>query len=195
MKSILSLAVVLLLASTFAPAQKKAKKPIVPEIFDHARYVYVQAVDGEEFNPNLEPADRIAIADVRDALHKWGRYIFTVNRNQAELVFVVRKGRLASAEASGTVGNGGPYPTAGGQSAGRQQRGMGTGFGVGGEVGPPDDLLQVCQINADGKLSGPLWMRSYAGGLDAPRLLLFAQFKGDVEKAYPVAQNTPPAKP
>jgi hypothetical protein len=38
-------------------------------------------------------------------------------------------------------------------------------------------------------------MRSIAGGLDAPRLSLFAQFKNEVEKAYPSTPPSPPAKP
>jgi hypothetical protein len=106
MKSIKAIALLLLLLPTVVLAQKKTKKPSIPEIFDHARYVYVEAVDGEEFNPNLYPADRNAIADVRDALHKWGRYNLTIDRAQADLVFVVRKGRLAGAEATGSIGTG-----------------------------------------------------------------------------------------
>ena len=198
MKSIKMIALLLLLLPTVVLAQKKTKKPNVPAVLAQARYVYVEAIDGEEFNPNLYPADRIAIADVRDALHKWGRYALTMDRNQAELVFVVRKGRLAGAEARGTVGTGGPYPQTGpqgGQQPGRQQRPQEPGFGVGGEVGPPDDLLEVCQFNADGKLSVPLWLQSFAGGLDAPRVVLFAQFKNDVEKAYPSAPPSAPLKP
>jgi hypothetical protein len=56
-------------------------------------------------------------------------------------------------------------------------------------------LLEVCQFNADGKLSVPLWLRSFAGGLDPPRVVLFAQFKNDVEKAYPSAPPSAPVKP
>ena len=135
---------------------------------------------------------------MRDAVKAWGRYIFTIDRDQAELVFVVRKGRLAGAEGSGTISLGRKYPqtgSQGGQLPGSQQRPQGPGFGVGAEAGSPHDLLQVCQLNGDGKLSGPLWIRSLAGGLDAPRVPLFAQFKNEVEKAYPSAPPSPPAKP
>ena len=198
MKSMKILALLLLLVPTVVLAQKKTKKPSVPEIFDHARYVYVEAADGEEFDPGLYPADRNAIADVRDALRKWGRYILTIDRSNADLIFVVRKGRLAGAEARGSIGTVGQYPqpgSQGGQFPGGQQRPQGPGFGVGSEVGPPDDLFQVCQLNGDGKLSGPLWIRSIAGGLDAPRVALVAQFKNEVEKAYPSAPATPATKP
>ena len=68
--------------------------------------MYVEAVDGEEFNPNLSPADRIAIADLRDLLRAWGRYTFTADREKAELVFVVRKGRRVSAGTGGGMGGG-----------------------------------------------------------------------------------------
>ncbi|HEV2484761.1 MAG TPA: hypothetical protein VGT08_04440 [Terracidiphilus sp.] len=190
----------LLLLPTLTAAQKKGKKPSLPAAFNHARYVYVEAVDGEEFNPNLYPADRIAIADLKDAIHAWGRYTLTFEREKADLVFVVRKGRLASTRAGGDI-NDDQYPLGGplgGQQGGRgpgPQRAGGPSRGVGGEVGLDDDLLKVCQFNRDGKLSGPLWIHSFANGLNAPRLILFAQLKDEVEKTYPIVPAGPPAKP
>jgi hypothetical protein len=53
------------------------------------------------------------------------------------------------------------------------------------------DRLEVCQLKPNGKLTGALWSRSMDGGLAPPRVLLFAQFKDEVEKAYPA----PPAAP
>lgn len=195
---------ILLLAPGFVAAQKKAKKPIVPAVFNSARFVYVQAVDGQEFDRNLYPEDRMAIADVRDALQVWGRYTLTVERDKADLVFVVRKGRLASADVDGGIGTG-QNPQVGGQRVqfpgNQRQQGPGAGgpasagVGVGAEAGPPDDLLQVCQLTPNGKLSAPLWIHSFANGLDAPRLLLFKQFKDAVEKAYPNPPPKPPTKP
>jgi hypothetical protein len=196
MKSLKVIALLLLMLPTLAGAQKKAKKPIIPAVFGQARYVFVQAVDGEEFNPNIDPADRLAIADVRDAMQAWGRYTITPEREHADLVFVVRKGRLA--EGRGSVGISEPQgPQAGQQGAQFPNRhgAPATDVGVGGEAGPPDDVLQVCQLTPDGKLSGPLWIHSFAGGLDAPRLVLFAQFKEAVEKAYPNPPPKPPSKP
>ena len=185
---------------TICVAQKKPKKPVVPETFAHARFVYVEAMDGSEFDANLNPEDRIAIADVRDYLKKWGRYTISYERDKADLVFVVRRGRLA--EANGNIGIGnrqdpqfpsGGQPSMGppgGQSQSRQQQREMT-LGVGGEVGPPDDMLQVCEFNVNnGKRSGPLWIRTEAHGLSAPRLLLLAQFKDELEKAYPAPLTT-----
>ena len=53
------------------PAHSKKKDPDIPALFRQARYVYVEAVDGDEFNPRLYPEDRQAIADVRHALQAW----------------------------------------------------------------------------------------------------------------------------
>lgn len=97
---------ILLLLPGLAGAQKKAKKPIIPAVFNSARFVFVQAEDGEEFDRRIYPEDRMAIADLRDALHAWGRYTITAEREKADLVFVVRKGRLASADVNGSIGAG-----------------------------------------------------------------------------------------
>jgi hypothetical protein len=63
-----------------------------------ARYAHVEATDGDSFNPRVLPDDRRAIADVQHALLDWKRYILTAKRREAELVFVVRKGDLASVQ-------------------------------------------------------------------------------------------------
>jgi hypothetical protein len=60
------------------PAQSKKKDPDIPALFRQAHYVYVEAVDGDEFNPRLYPEDRQAIADVRQALQTWNRYTLTI---------------------------------------------------------------------------------------------------------------------
>src|SRR5665213_4015292 len=107
MKSLKVMVLLLLLLPTVAAAQKKGKKPSMPEAFDHARYVYVEAIDGDEFKRGLYTADRLAIADVKDALKKWGRYTLIYDRENADLVFVVRKGRLTSARAGVAQGSNG----------------------------------------------------------------------------------------
>ncbi len=188
-------------ATTFL--QAKDKKPSVPAIFGQAKYVYVEAVDGQEFDPNLYPEDRMAIADVRDALQKWQRYTLTTERDQAELVIVVRRGRAAAAEVGvrppvagrGQVGAGqvgGDQTTAGGPI--RAPMG-GPGIEVGGEAGPPDDLFEVCLVNSGGGKGSPLWERTMADGLSGPRVMLFEQFREAVDKAYPSHPAQQPQKP
>lgn len=166
----------------------QAKKHKLPALFDHARYVWVEAADGDEFKPGLLPEDRQAIADVEDSIRDWNRYILTARREEADLVFVVRKGRVASATLGGTVGSGGPI-------AG-PQRTPALGAKVGTEVGPPDDLLQVCERHTDGTLSGPIWMKSQAGGLDGPDPELFQRLRKAVDEDYPLKPATQnPKKP
>ncbi len=147
-------------------------------MFANAHYVYVQAEDGDEYTAGLMGEDRVAIANVQDAIHDWNRYALTANVNEAELVFVVRKGRIASGRVGGTVGVGNPYP---GQPPTTRTAGMAEG-----ETGPPDDLLEVKMRNTDGSLSAPIWIRSQPQGLERPRVPLLEQLRDAVERDYPL---------
>jgi hypothetical protein len=172
----------LLLLPALAPAQSKKKdKKSVPAVFANARYVYVQAEDGDVFNPRLLPEDREAISNVYGALRDWGRYILTPSPDGAELVFLVRKGRVASATIGGTVGPANPPPN----GSPRQNPVGGRGIMTGGEVGPPDDLLEVRMTEPDGGLSSPIWEHSMTEGLDAPDVPLLKMLRDAVERDYP----------
>ena len=48
--------------------------PPFPGTLVNSRYVYVTSYDGDQFNTNLFPDDRQAIATVQDALQKWGKF-------------------------------------------------------------------------------------------------------------------------
>ncbi len=192
---------VLVLLPTAAFAKHKTRKSIVPAIFKNAQYVYVEAIDGQEFDPGLNPDDRLAIADVQAALQKWNRYSLTTRREDANIVIVVRKGRAVVAKAGVIIGSSsgpgiGPGPQ-GNPSPGqpRAQNGTGVGTVAGGKVGTPDDLFEICQLNTNGILSTPLWMRTFPDGLDGPEVMLFQQFKDAVERAYPSPPANPPANP
>lgn len=175
---------VLLLFLLALPArpQHKSKKPALPAVFDQARFVYVEAVDGQEFDPGLNPDDRQAIADVRDAVRQWNRYTLAARREDADLVIVVRKGRAIEGKVGVILGSTTGPPG----NPSRGQNGTGVGVVGGGEAGTPDDLFEICQLNPNGMLSTPLWMRTFPDGLDGPKVMLFEQFKEAVEKAYPV---------
>lgn len=199
MKRFTTIALLLVLVPTLAFAKKKPKKPVVPAIFGQAQYVYVEAIDGDQFNPRLYPPDREAIANVERAIREWKRYVLTFNRQDADLVVVVRTGRLAGVQGGYSRGT---IPGAQvGQPAGRQgsqtpgARPVSSATTVGGEVGPPDDLLEVCQFESDGTLSAPLWIRTQHDGLDAPDVTLFKQFKEAVDRAYPQTQASQTKKP
>jgi hypothetical protein len=93
--SVVILAVVLL-ASTLALAAPKAPKtdapqnvPAFPGTLVNARFIYVTSYDGDQFDPNLFPEDRQAIATVQDAMQKWGKFILVYEPHQADIILMV----------------------------------------------------------------------------------------------------------
>ncbi len=185
-----SLFLLLLLIPLSLSAQTRKKRAEVPAVFENARFVYVQAQDGDITRPGLYPEDRQAISNVLDGIEAWKRYAIVVNKDRADLVFILRKGRLAGAQARGSISSG---PGQIGVPPQNRQPGQfpdGDSVGVAGEVGPPDDLLEVFTINPDGKLIGPVWQHSMQDGLDGPQVLLLRQLRDAVERTYP----NPPAK-
>jgi hypothetical protein len=190
-----AVALLLILIPALAVAQQKGKKhDDVPAVFQYAQFVYVEAVDGDALKPGLYPADRQAISDVEDSLRDWNRYSLATRRKDAEVVLVVRKGRLASTQAHAGVsvgtrapGGGNPNSSRAPGQAGQSGDGDGVGFGAGaeGEVGPESDMLRVYLVNSDGKLTGPVWTREIQDGLDAPPVTLMQQLRAAVERAYP----------
>lgn len=185
LRTLLVAALVLATALPFAHAKDKKKKT-VPAMFANARYVYVQAEDGDALKPGLLDVDRQAIVDVQNALRDWHRYTLVYNSSEADLVFIVRKGRLVTAQVRGTVGTpnrpgpvgqSSPFPGQPGQNA--------PGYGAGGEVGPPDDYLEVKTQDAQGESSMRIWQRSQPEGLDAPQVPLIRALRDAVEKDYP----------
>jgi hypothetical protein len=192
MKLLKTIVMVMVLVPALATVPAKTKKPYkLPAAFDQARYVYVEADAGKELDPRLDPDDRQAIADVDNALNEWKRYLPTTRRDQADLIFVVRKGRLASAKIGGQVGS------ASQGIPGRPANGPlpGNGVSLDGEVGPPDDLLEV-YLPDPGKARGALiWQRTLADGLNSPDLIMVKQLKDEVERTYPIQTATKASKP
>ena len=183
------------------------KKPKVAEAINQAHTVYVQAADGEETKPGLAREDMQAIANVRAALKMWGRYTFTDDRSKADLIFVVRTAKRRGDNGDGfgggqLGGNGngsGPGASVSGMPApqgGQFGGGRDNGMGVSDTSTFDMDRLDVCQLKPNGKLTGALWGRQMENGLAPPRMLLFAQFREEVEKAFPApaAADPQPAK-
>jgi hypothetical protein len=184
MKLITSVALALILAAPLGFAKDK-KKNDVPAVFSTARFVYVQAEDGDIMNPRLFPEDREAIADVEDALHDWNRYAVTLDQSDAELVMVVRKGRLAGAEVMGGVGVGTGPQFGGSNPRGNAGRVTTTEIGARGEVGPPDDMLRVYIVTPDGGRGAMVWSGAMKDGLNSPSLTLLRQLRQEIDHAYP----------
>jgi hypothetical protein len=55
-----------------------------------ARYVYVTSYDGSEFSSNPLPQDQKAIANVQNAIQKWGKFVVVDNPQQADIVLMVQ---------------------------------------------------------------------------------------------------------
>ncbi len=204
MKFVTSVALALLLAAPLSNAKDKKKKDL-PAIFNSARFVYVQAEDGDVMNPGLFPEDRDAIANVQDFLRDWKRYALTINRSEADLVFVVRKGRTAAMQGRGGVGVG-TVPDLGGNFPGnRSPAGPGnpnnTGdrggtysdIGARTEAGPGEDTLRIYSVTPDGKTGGLLWAREMRDGLDAPNVMLVRALRQEVDRSYPPQPANQPA--
>jgi hypothetical protein len=188
-----SILVAIMFGSSLASAHGLPKKnDEVPKIFLTAHYVYVEATDGDSLNPRARPENRKAIADLQYALQDWKRYIVTGNRREAELVFVVRKGSLASVQGRVEVQGGTNSPGDKGPSQPNARTGVNTD--VDAQVGSPEDLLEVYIVNPDGSLQGPMWRHYLRDGLDPPEMPLFLQFKKAIDSASAPA-TAKPAKP
>ncbi|MGA8271476.1 MAG: hypothetical protein WB919_07935 [Candidatus Sulfotelmatobacter sp.] len=84
-------AVILLAASLAWAAPKTVPQslPRFPGTLVNARFVYVTSYDGDQFNINLLPEDRQAIATVQDAMQRWGKFTLVYEPWQADIVLVV----------------------------------------------------------------------------------------------------------
>ena len=71
----------------------------------------------------------------------------------------------------------------------------GNGITVGGEVGPPDDFLEVFLPNPNEARGALLWQRTLPDGLNPPQLTLFKQLRDEVERTYPTPPPKNPSKP
>src|SRR6202158_4823364 len=61
----------------------------IPRTVSNARFVYVTAYDGDQFNFNLLPEDREAISRVQDAIQKWGKLIVVYRPQDADIILAV----------------------------------------------------------------------------------------------------------
>ena len=72
-----------------APRPSSTTTPAFPGILANARYVYVASYDGDQFDTNLLPEDRQAIAAVQDAIQKWGKLTLVYQPSQADIIILV----------------------------------------------------------------------------------------------------------
>ncbi len=76
-----------------APAAPKLRFWIltakVPGVLANARYVYVASYDGDEFDMNLLPEDRVAISSVREGIQNWGKLNIVYRPSEADIIILV----------------------------------------------------------------------------------------------------------
>ncbi len=91
MKKVIILSFMLLMVTSLAVAKSRnsAVQPF-PKTLINAKYVYVTSYDGDQFNANLLPDDLHAIANVQDAIQKWGHYILVYRPEDADIVLMVQ---------------------------------------------------------------------------------------------------------
>lgn len=154
----------------FALALKAEDKTAIPAVVKNATYVMVTTYSGDVFSPNVSPEDRHAVQNVQDAIQKWGRYKLVYNRGEADLILVVRTGRLAEVKAGVQVGT-----QRVGDTTSRSH-----GSAIGGEVGDPQDTLEV-YMASQGINGPPQWRGRAQGGLKAPEMQLVREFRSKVE--------------
>lgn len=75
--------------STLSSAAASGKTPEMPRTLANARFVYVAAYDGDQFDPNLLPDDRAAIGRVEDAIQKWGKLTVVYRAQDADIILMV----------------------------------------------------------------------------------------------------------
>ncbi len=76
------------LAAPKPSAGSQSNQPF-PGTLRNARYVYVAAYEGDEFNVHLLPEDRDAIVAVQDAIRKWGKLTLVYRPDEADIVLLV----------------------------------------------------------------------------------------------------------
>ena len=184
MKLLAAVAILLALDSLSLAAEKQP-----PAAFKSAMFVYVQAEDGDATRSKLSPADRMAISDVQDGLRDWNRYTLTTSEADADLIFVVRKGRLDSLPGSGGVPFGSPLPRVPIGRPGSNPQDPGTG------MGEQEDTLRVYMRSAEGRRGNLIWKSQAPDGLEGPDVPLLLQLRKAVEIAYPDPPPDPKQKP
>jgi len=88
-KNIFAIALLTLALTTLSAAAASGNPPQMPRTLANARFVYVAAYDGDQFDPARLPDDRAAIGRVEDAIQKWGKLTVVYRRQDADIILMV----------------------------------------------------------------------------------------------------------
>jgi hypothetical protein len=83
-------AMLLLVAMAWAAPKPSTPDRPFPAVLKNARFVYVAAYDGDQFNPNLWPQDRAAIAAVEKSIREWGKLMVVTRASDADIIILVQ---------------------------------------------------------------------------------------------------------
>lgn len=72
-----------------APNSQYSSAPITAAL-NSARFVFVTSYDGDQFSGNPLPEDHKAIANVQNAIQKWGRFTVVDRIEDADIVLAVQ---------------------------------------------------------------------------------------------------------
>lgn len=89
-KRLFALAMLCLVLAMLSAVAAADKTPRIPLTLSNARFVYVTAYDGDQFNVDLLPEDREAIARVQDAIEKWQKLTLVYRPQDADIILAVQ---------------------------------------------------------------------------------------------------------
>ena len=148
-----------------------AKDKPFPQAIVNARYVFVTSYNGAgTADVRVMPDDRQAMADVEDAVRRWGRYILVYERKNADVILLVRKGRIAETQSGVRVHVGSQSSPSVGPVASADA------------ASDPRDMLAVYDASL-GTDTPPLWRNFQDDGLLAPDVPLLQELRKQVEAA------------
>lgn len=159
-----------LLAFLFVPFILAKEKPAFPTFIVNAKYVLVTTYFGDNLaDSRVPPADRQAVIAVQDAIRDWGRYSLVYERKHAELIILVRKGRIAETREGIDIHAG-------------SDRSPSLGRVTDADGGDPQDMLAIYDASL-GTDTAPLWRDRMPAGLTAPEVKLVHELRAKVEAA------------
>jgi hypothetical protein len=157
----------LVLALSSLSYSQHAFNPL-PKLVVHAKFVLVTTDQGYNLaSPNVMPDDRGAVVAVQNAIQKWGRYQLAYNPEDADLILLVRKGRVVATQPQMRIGKTSTTPW---EVTGKAPV----------DAGDSRDMLAMFEA-AEGVDGPALWRDFEAGGLDSPRVALVQELRKAVE--------------
>jgi hypothetical protein len=115
MNRIFAVVLLSLALTTLSSATASGNAPELPRTLANARFVYVTAYDGDQFDPQVLPDDRAAIVRVEDAIKKWGKLTLVYRPQDADIIMTVEsrpsEDVLAVYDAHSGDAHSGPSPT------------------------------------------------------------------------------------